>query len=98
MWTEQGIAGNGQARQQQLGDSALAKFCRAGDFGALAWADDRDVVALAHEALHEMAERHSDAVDFGRVGFGYEDKVQSGWPGWRQPASRRARGNDAMVV
>ena len=32
------------------------------------------------ESVHEVAERHGDAIYFGRIGFSDEDKVQSCWP------------------
>jgi hypothetical protein len=88
---EQGIARDGQAGQEVLRDRTADLEGGGVLFGALAGADDRDPVPQAREALHEVPQRHGDAVDFGRVGFGYEDKVQAGWPGRRRPAGRRAR-------
>lgn len=48
---------------------------------SLARPDDREAVIALREAIDEPPQRHGDAVDFGRVGFGYEDKVQSVGPG-----------------
>ena len=39
-------------------------------FGALARTDDRDLVTEAREAMHEVTQRHGDAVDFWPPGFG----------------------------
>ena len=36
----------------------------------LARADDGEAMTALGEAVHEAAQRHGDAVDFGRVGFG----------------------------
>jgi hypothetical protein len=74
--TEQGITGDGQARQEQLRDRTLAKFRHATRFRPLPRADDRDTMAPAGEALHEVAERHGNAVDFRSVGFGYKGEIQ----------------------
>jgi hypothetical protein len=63
-------------------------------FVALARTDDRELVAAEGEAVHEAAQRHGDAVDFGSVGFGDQDKFQWFGPGGGRPTSRGAQGQD----
>jgi hypothetical protein len=64
----------------------------------LAGADDGDPVAALRQAVNKPAERHGDAVDFGGVGFGYEDKVQSLLARAAATCRPSSTGNDATVM
>ena len=89
------ITWDGNARQADLAAGQALGHTEARRFVPLARANDGEAVPALGEAVNEPAQRHGDAVDFGRVGFGYEDKLQWVRPGRRRPASRRAQGHSA---
>jgi hypothetical protein len=53
-----------------LDDRTVDLNCGGVFLRPLARTNDGDLVAVAHEAVNEVPQRHGDAVDFGGVGLG----------------------------
>src|SRR5688572_13083851 len=64
---EEGVAGNGDRAEKFLAVESVDPVVIK---GTLARAIDGDGVTAMGETLDEMAQRHGDAVDLGRKGFG----------------------------
>jgi len=74
------IARDWYAWKPHLAATHTLGYAKTRRFLPLPRADDRDAVTVPGEPVHEVAERHGDAIYFRRIGFGDEDKIQGCWP------------------
>src|SRR6185295_4309963 len=75
-----GITRNWYSRKPHLAATHALGYAQTRRFLPLPGADDRNAVTTPGEPVHEVAERHGDAIYFRRIGFGDEDKIQGCWP------------------